>query len=125
VDQWRTTSATFANAAAGTPPAVVAAPPDEPFASVTQAGNAMIAAIQRAEQELRNLDVERSAAQADFNTAQGTVDMDCRKRVQTERQEAIRGAQAMADRVEKGKVFVRRLIAVGIFVVVAYLLLEF
>src|ERR1700679_600754 len=41
VDQWRMTSATFAHAAAGAPPAAVAAPPDEPFASVTQAGNAM------------------------------------------------------------------------------------
>ncbi len=85
----------------------------------------MIAAIQRATQEISNLDVERSAAQAEFNTAQAAVDTDCRKRVQTERQEAIRSAQAMADRVEKGKVFARRLIAVAIFVVVAYLLLEF
>jgi hypothetical protein len=125
VDQWRMTSATFAHAAAGAPPAAVAAPPDEPFASVTQAGNAMIAAIQRAEQELGNLDVQRSAAQAEFNAAQAAVDTDCRKRVQAERQEANRSAQAMADRVDKGKVFARRLIAVAIFVVVAYLLLEF
>jgi hypothetical protein len=125
VNQWQTTSATFANAAGGAQPAFVAAPPDEPFASVAQTGNAMIAAIQRAEQELGDLEAERSAAQAEFKAAQAAMDTDCRKRVQTERQEASRSAQATAERVEKGKVFVRRLVAAVIFVVVAYLLLEF
>jgi hypothetical protein len=123
-DQWRMASEDFSHASGGAP-AAVSKETGSATSNLIEFGQSLLIRLNALKQRFGVLDAERQQVRSNFSQEENAIGAECRKRVQAEREEAIRRARETAERLEKGKVLTRKVVATVIFVVIAYVLVEY
>ena len=123
-DQWRKASAEFSRASNGA--AAAAAGGSSPISSdAVELGQTLLATVNVVTQQLGKLDAERGEVRSNFSREETAIGAECRQRIQAEREKANQSARATAERIDKSKVLVRKVVATVIFVIILYVLVEY
>lgn len=119
VDRLRAASEGFLHASDGAQPV---AESSAAVSNPVELGQGLLFTVNSLKQQLGRLEAERQQARSGFAREDAAIREECRRRGQTEREEAARRARETAERLGKGQVLAQKLAATVIFAIVLYVL---